>query len=663
MRILKNIFTAAVICSVSVNVFAAHSENKDLSSSLNSAKKYNKKMKYVPPKPFKIYDIGTDKWIDYEKYGEFQDAGTDKYKYVPNDFNGLRLASGEGIYPNTQSVYESPEYKKLTEKNRLDGDKWNFVNNNDYQANFYKWATTREDPGVKLYFTAVALDRAGNYKHAVKAYYACLVFFPKAVGWTEYKTPWYIGPVCIDRIKFLTKKYPEIGVKLEGAEVLTENTFDNDIKNDVFYVNPGKLVPATEKSFQREYIDLENIGIKEIAGAGKVKLVQYNNGHFRLMLDDKPYVVRGMTYGPNKVGLTPEAGLDNNSAWTHDDYDNNGRVDGPFDAWVDANRNDKRDKKEKTVGDFALMEAMGVNTLRIYHHKNINKDLLKEGYEKYGFMYMMGDFLGMYAVDSGATWEDGTNYSDPKQRENMINSIKRMVEAYKDEPYILMWVLGNENNYGSIGDSQTSSKVDSHPEIYYKFANECAQLIKSLDPHKRPVAISNGDLGFFNLFAKYCPDIDIYGTNSYRGEQGFGNIWTDVKRFSGKPVLITEYGCPAYAEDWTMARIEEGQASYHKGAWENIEDNMAGVNGGCGNSLGGVVFEWTDEWWKAPGMDPSVHDKKSQFGGAFLNGKGYEEWFGLAGIGEDGQDSTFKRYLRKSYFMYKDLWMEQSSGK
>lgn len=656
MKLLRLIIAGAMLCGSFSYSFA---DNKDLNVSLKAAEKYNNKMKYSRPKPFKIYDEGSEKWIDYSKFGEFQNVGTDKYKYKITDFAGLAKASGEGIFPNTKSVAESPAYQKMLKKNMLKGDKWEFVNNDNYQANFYKWATTKaEDPGVITYFTALALDRAGNYAHAVKAYYACLVLFPNAIGWTEYKTPWYIAPVCVDRINYLTKKYPEIGVKLEGASVRIENSFDNDKNNDVFYVTPGKLVPAAAKDFEKKYADLDNAGVKKITGEGKTKLIEYNNGHFRLTVDDKPYVIRGITYSANKIGLYPGLeGFNNNSDWTHDDYDNNGKADGPFDAWIDANRNEKQDKNEKRVGDFAILREMGVNTLRIYHTTGISKDLLKEGYEKFGFMYLIGNFAGMYAIDSGATWEEGTDYRNETHKKNMLDSVRKMVEDYKDEPYVLLWVLGNENNYGSIGVTETSSKVDTHPEAYYKFVNECAKLIKSLDPQKRPVAISNGDIGFIDHVAKYCPDIDIFGANAYRGAQGFGRIWEDIAAITGKAALITEYGCPAYAQGWSAARAEQGQADYHQGNWENIENNMCGIANGAGNALGGIIFEWTDEWWKGGGeSNPFTHDTNKQFGGAFLDGGGYEEWFGICGIGEDGQDSTFKRYLRKSYFMYRDMW-------
>ncbi|MCL2143999.1 MAG: hypothetical protein FWH43_00675 [Endomicrobia bacterium] len=655
MKIKFMLLIAAAVCLFSCSGTKNTKEpveDEYLTAILKAAEDHNKTMVYIPAEPFTIYDPGTDEWVDYEKYGEFQNIGTDKYRYAVKDSEALRAASGEGIFPNTQSVYESPEYKKLAEENKLDGLHWNFVNTDDFQANFYKWATTREDPGVKLYFTALALERSGNIKHAIKAYYACLVFFPKAVGWTEWKTPWYIAPVCISKIKFLTKKHPELGIKLEGADITVHNAFDNDIRNDVYEINPGKLVPADAKDFERQHIDLKNIPVKKTTGTGKVKLVQYENNHFQLTVDGKPYVVRAMTYNPNRVGVRPVGEFNNIKDFSFEDINNNGRIDGPFDAWVDANRNDMQDPDEKPVGDFALMEEMGINTLRLYHAHVLNKELLNEGYEKYGFMYMVGNLAGMYVADTGATWEEGTDYSNPEHRKKILESVKTTVEIFKEEPYVLMWVLGNENNYGDAG----STNADQKPEEYYTLVNECVLLIKSLDLQNRPVAISNGDLAFLDYCVKYAPDLDIFGTNAYRGEAGFGNIWKDIMNNFGKPVVITEYGCPAYAAGWSMARAEEGQASYHKGNWEDIEDNLAGVAGGVGNALGGVIFEWSDEWWKAGGdSDPFIHATHSQMGGAFLDGRAYEEWFGLCSLG-DGADSQFKRQLRKSYFMYRDLW-------
>jgi beta-glucuronidase len=153
-------------------------------------------------------------------------------------------------------------------------------------------------------------------------------------------------------------------------------------------------------------------------------------------------------------------------------------------------------------------------------------------------------------------------------------------------------------------------------------------------------------------FGKNTPDIDIFGTNAYRGNYGFGAFWRQVREESGKPAFITEFGCPSYAEGKTADEAEVLQAEYHQGSWEDIQNNAAFGNG-QGNALGGVVFEWLDEWWKA--YEPAIHDTKGLWSGPFPDGYMHEEWLGMASQG-DGKQSPFLRQLRKSYDMYKKIW-------
>ncbi|MFH1867919.1 MAG: glycoside hydrolase family 2 TIM barrel-domain containing protein [Candidatus Omnitrophota bacterium] len=590
---------------------------------------------------FELYDKGTEAIVDYEKYGEFEGVDTSHYNYIVKDQAGLTKALGEGIYPNSSSVLKDPEYRRFKTEEKLEGSHWDFINSSDYQANFYKWATASEERGVKLFYTAFALERAGHIRHAIKAYHALVVNFPKTIGWTYWHTPWSVAQVAIDRIRFLCKDYPELGLEIIDASIVVRGGYDDNIRNDTFIVNPGKIIRCRPKDVVDKRRDIRKFKIIKSIGDDHIKLLQYEDRSWQLLVDGKPYIIKGIAYQPSKIGQSPDEGTLED--WMQTDHNNNNKIDGPYDAWVDKNTNDIQDKDESTVGDFRLMWEMGANTIRIYHHAS-NKPLLQDLYDNYGIMVLMGDFIGAYAIGSGASWYKGTDYTDPQQRKNMLSSIKEMVDEYKDEPFVLMWVLGNENNYGVANNSK------KNPVAYYKFVNEAAELIKSIDPRKRPVAICNGEINFLDVFAKECPSVDIFGVNSYRGEYGFGHLWSSVKDAADKPVLITEYGCPAY-DKYKIDKSEDAQAEFLKNCWVDIISNSDGY--GAGNAIGGVQFEWVDEWWKA--YEPFLHDSKPLWAGSFPDGWMHEEWLGVASQG-DGKQSPFKRVLRKAYFVYKELW-------
>ncbi|MBU0759193.1 MAG: hypothetical protein KKC66_02890 [Candidatus Omnitrophica bacterium] len=600
-----------------------------------------------PATTITLHDQGKEDFVDYTRYGYFKGLGTEKYRYVVKDPEGLAAAVGEGIYPNTSGITWDPRYREVKKEGRLKGNHWDFVNTDDLEANFYKWAQAPEPTGVKLFYIAMALERSGLLRHAIKAYYAIAVHFPKSVGWTYFHTPWYVGQVAIDRIDYILRHNPELGAELREARIFLENGFDNNIANDKFFVNPGKIVKLSflDKIKRRLFKDAREETGKVIkqAGDGKVDLVKYANGHWQLRVEGRPYFIKGVAYSPSKIGQSPDEGtLDD---WMQADYNNNGKIDSPYDAWVDKNYNNIQDEDEPGIGDFELLKNMGCNTIRLYHHAS-NKELLRDLYNRYGIMVIMGDLLGAYTVGSGASWYEGTDYENPEHRKNMMQSVRGMVEEFKDEPYVLFWMLGNETNYG------VANNAKEKPASYYAFTNEVAEMIKSID-RDHPVAVCSGDLLFLDKFKENAPSIDIYGSNAYRGKYGFGNsFWNNVKETCDIPVIITEYGCPSYMDGKSGEFSEEKQAEYLKGNWEDMVYNSAGHKG-AGNSIGGIQFEWVDEWWKA--YEPLLHDAKQNWSGPFPDGWNYEEWLGVTGQG-DGQHSPFLRQLKKSYFMYQEMW-------
>ena len=605
---------------------------------------------HIPASKIDLFDPGKEEIVDYANYGEFFGIGTKDYKYIIKNQEGLSEAAGEGIYPNTTSVRWDPLLQELKKAKRLDGSHWDFVTSPDLEAAFLKWALAPESPGVRQYYTGLILEKSGLIKHAIKAYYAVIVHYPNTIGWTYWHTPWYVGPAAISKIKYLCKKYPQVNMGLEGASIIVENGFDNIVTNDIFIVNPGTLtknnIPETLTDKMKKFIDkrIMQTKIKRKLGSGKVRFVQYQNGDWQMLVDNKPFVIKGITYTIAKVGQSPDDGTIKN--WMEYDYNNNGKCDGPYDAFVDANKNNIQDANEPAVGDFELLKRMGVNAIRVYHQPSaINKELLRDLYNKYGIRVIMGDFLGKYALGSGASWFEGTDYDNPEHQKKMLESVKKMVLEFKDEPFMLVWLLGNENVYG------VACNADKKPDSFFKFVNEAAKLIKSLDPN-HPVAIASGDHLFLDSFAKYAPEVDLFGANVYRGKEGFGTYWESVKRMADRPAFVTEYGAPAYAYCYTQDASDESQSEYLENCWLDIMDNAA-FGTGSGNAVGGILFEFLDEWWK--GYEPGIHDTKGLWVGPFEDGYMHEEWLGVAGQG-DGKLSPFLRQLRKSYYTYQRLW-------
>ena len=608
---------------------------------------------WYPPNPVEeqtkvdLYDEGSEFPVDYTQYGKFTGVGTRNYKYLIDDPIGLAKAVGEGIYPNTSSIKFDPAFVAIKKKLRK-LNHWKLLNSRDLHTAFYKWNTAPEPPGVKQFHIAEILERSGHLKAAIKAYYAVLVHFPRSYGWTYWHTPWYVGKGALYRIKYLLKNNPQLDLRLENAEIRIINGYDNEIRNDIFVVNPGKLVSLSfwDKKFARKNCNLKKRKLGRVVESRGdwVRLVKYASGDWQMLVNNKPFIIKSITYGPTRIGESPDDGSMQN--WITQDLNKNGLIDAPEEAWVDKNRNNIQDKDEGAVGDFALMKEMGVNSIRLYHQPfALDKKILGQMYAKYGIYILLGDFLGKYTLGSGAEWEKGTDYDNPEQKQNMLASVKKMVLEFKDEPYVLVWLLGNENVYG------LGCNADKKPESFFKFANEAARLIKSLDPKKRPVAVVSGDFLYLDIFAQHCPDVDIFGTNTYRGAYGFLDLWDEIKRIADKPAMITEYGTSSYAQGYTIAESEAYQAEYHKACWLDIMHNSCGF--GAGNAIGGIAFEWIDEWWKA--YEPLCHNRKGLFTGPFLDGYMHEEWLGLCGLGE-GKHSPYLRQLKESYYTYKELW-------
>lgn len=318
--------------------------------------------------------------------------------------------------------------------------------------------------------------------------------------------------------------------------------------------------------------------------------------------------------------------------------------------------------------EMSLLKNMNVNVIRQY--TGVPAKWIKYIYEEYGIYTMLNHSFGRYGLTLNGIWTPVTDYADPATQKLLISEIEQLAADYKDTPGLLMYLLGNENNYGLFwAGAETEDFPDDEQEKQfvgekrgrpmYRLMNQASLRMKAIDT-SHPVAICNGDVLFIDIIAEECKDVDIYGTNTYRGVS-FGDMFDVVKEKLDMPVMFTEFGADAF-NAIELKEDQKSQAYYMVGNWKEIYENSAGM-GKAGNSIGGFTFQFSDGWWKF-GFDDrenaDVHDTNA----SWANG-GYsidlapgqnnmnEEWFGICAKGPTNERGLYDLYPRAAYYALK----------
>lgn len=314
--------------------------------------------------------------------------------------------------------------------------------------------------------------------------------------------------------------------------------------------------------------------------------------------------------------------------------------------------------------EMPLLCNMGVNAIRQY--TGVPARWITYIYKNYGIYTMLNHSFGRYGLNVNGKWEPNTDYSSPPVKKMLIKEVKKMVSQYKSTPGILLFLLGNENNYGLFWRGAETENIPVHDgksakDAYflYKLFNEAVKEMKALDK-SHPMAICNGDLQFSDIIAKECKDIDILGINTYRGLT-FTDLYEKAKKEINKPLVLTEFGSDAFN---TQANKEdqEYQAKVLVSNWKEIYANAAGM-GKNGNSLGGFTFQFSDGWWKTgQTINLDVHDSTASWAnGGYTNDhiKGTnnmnEEWFGICAKGPTNERGIYQLFPRAAYYALKEV--------
>ncbi len=319
--------------------------------------------------------------------------------------------------------------------------------------------------------------------------------------------------------------------------------------------------------------------------------------------------------------------------------------------------------------EFTLLKAANVNAIRAF--SDIPPEWVTYIYQQYGIMTVINPLFGRYGALINNVWVANTNYQDETTRATLKADFLQIVEKYKDTPGVLMFALGNESNYGL---SWSSFEIENLPDgeqhkgkarfLYSLFA-ETIEEARTIDGN-HPFTIVNGDIQYLDLIAEYGKNWDLLGVNAYRGISFEGaagqSLWEDVRRKLDKPVLFMEFGSDAFNAR-EFIEDQKNQALYLKGQWQEMYNKSYG-KGEQGNSIGGFVFEWRDEWWKyKQDENLDIHDPTASWANGgykwdYVEGQNNmnEEWFGITSLGDlDGQ-GIHPSEPRMAYYVLKDIW-------
>ncbi|MFA7329464.1 MAG: glycosidase [Candidatus Delongbacteria bacterium] len=371
-------------------------------------------------------------------------------------------------------------------------------------------------------------------------------------------------------------------------------------------------------------------GRNALAWAGGVQVVS-DGGGFRLQVDGRDFLVKGVNWDYAPIGTNY-----NYSLWAQPD------------AVIEA----------ALEQEMPLLQAMGVNTIRQY--TGVPPRWVRFIHERYGIYTVLNHPMGRYGMTLEGSWVSPTDYSDPRARSALVAELEALAREFQGVPGLLMWLLGNENNYGLAWNSAETQDIpaeerDSYrARVMYSLLGEGVQALKRLDP-AHPVALANGDLQYLDLIKAEVKGLDVLGTNMYRGIS-FGDAFARVKAELGLPILFTEFGSDAF-DAVTLQEDQLTQAQILLGQWREIYEQTAG-QGGAGNAIGGLTFQFSDGWWKyRQTSNLDVHDTNASWSNGgypkdYREGRNNmnEEWWGICAKGPTDERGLYTLYPRAAYY-------------
>jgi hypothetical protein len=377
-----------------------------------------------------------------------------------------------------------------------------------------------------------------------------------------------------------------------------------------------------------------------------------------ILLDGKPFYVKGLAYSPAPIGKTV------------------GDVPLLDDPLRNAN-------KPIWSRDLPRMVAMGANAIHVYNVVPVGFDRETGPITQFLNAAWNGGNKPVYVLMS--VYFTGDQLLNAAQVKLLAQKYHDLDKQYAKYPAVMGVIIGNE-----IGTPQLIANT-AWWKNFNIVANAARKGFADGGAPGKLVTTSEADynLAVVQQGEKNGAAVDVWGINIYRG-RGVTNLYSQIRASTKKPVMLTEYGATAarhlkLTNTYSFVNTPAGAgvcAPVDPSGVQQKNDvrelsatgnpNMAGLVDAASNVTkllysgykadkvvsGGFYFEWNDEWWKGNAATPEVHSGSIAFKNYYPSCNDDQGWYGLNAVSK-GKGTLDVLTPRPALAAIRNIWLAQ----
>jgi len=269
--------------------------------------------------------------------------------------------------------------------------------------------------------------------------------------------------------------------------------------------------------------------------------------------------------------------------------------------------------------DFDAMRKLNTNAIKVYAYNVLVSN--SRALHQQCLDYAWNDGYKPIFLDL-SIWVDSLPMGNI-YKQNIISRYEQMVKDTASHPAVFAYGIGSE----FAGDPNCAPSFDVSNCQYWKDFNAIASAVRqamagsmklittatyqSSCTNPRLCSTAVLDIGHVINGEHAGADVDFWGVDIYSPTPGADYLRHDIFKATSKPFFLPEYGFtyqPAMCDSDTDCSKQEHEALQQM-EWFSYENGKTGNEGAVFDQdapvySGGLLFEWNDEYWKAPASSP-----------------------------------------------------------